>query len=330
MQNQSAGFWTEKLVPNNLSPAKSSSSSLFPVSPGVTRARIKGVMNAYFIAVPENNSWVLVDTAAPASGDKIQELADEQFGANARPTAIVLTHGHFDHAGSARELAERWQVPIYAHKLEFPYLTGKSQYPPQDPNVEGAGAFAFMARFFTRKPFELGDKLQKLNDFGNIEELPGWKFLHTPGHTAGHISLFRESDRTLIAGDAIVTVNQDNLLDVMRETPQFYRPPAYFTPDWEAAYSSIQLLADLEPHAVGSGHGPVINGANTAQDLKEFARNFRPPRTGRYAKSPAITDETGVVALPPPAFDPLKFTLGAIVAVSAGVALTSYLRRPKR
>ena len=48
----------------------------------------------------------------------------------------MLTHGHFDHVSAAAELASEWRVPVYAHRLEFPYLTGESEYPR--PNV-GAG-----------------------------------------------------------------------------------------------------------------------------------------------------------------------------------------------
>ena len=66
---------------------------------------------------------ILISPTAPAEG------------AGAPPEAIVLTHGHFDHAGSALQLAEYWDVPIYAHRLEMPYLTGKADYPPPDPTI---------------------------------------------------------------------------------------------------------------------------------------------------------------------------------------------------
>ena len=42
--------------------------------------------------------------------------------------------------------------------------------------------------------------------------MPGWRWVHTPGHTAGHVSLFRDADRTLIAGDAFVTTKQESAL----------------------------------------------------------------------------------------------------------------------
>src|SRR4051812_23515825 len=89
------------------------------------------IVNAYLVG--DSRAWVLVDAGTPGYSDTIAESARARFGPNSRPRAIVLTHGHFDHAGSARTLAQRWNVPVCAHRLEWPYLTGKSSYPPIDP-----------------------------------------------------------------------------------------------------------------------------------------------------------------------------------------------------
>ena len=86
------------------------------------------------------------------------------FGRDARPYAIVLTHGHRDHSGSARELAKEWDVPVYAHRLERPFLTGKSTYPPKEPLA--GGAFAFLSRFFPMQAPDLGDRLHDLPEGG--------------------------------------------------------------------------------------------------------------------------------------------------------------------
>lgn len=75
-----------------------------------------------------------MDTGLPLSGALIRRAAAERYGSGTRPEAIILTHGHFDHAGSAKG----WNVPIFAHPLEVPYLTGRSDYPPQAPTMGGA------------------------------------------------------------------------------------------------------------------------------------------------------------------------------------------------
>src|SRR3954453_7823432 len=91
-------------------------------------------VNIYFLG-RAGGPWVLVDAGLPGRANQIFEAAEARFGAGARPEAIVLTHGHFDHAGSVAALAKKWDVPIYAHRLELPYLTKRSAYPPPDPTL---------------------------------------------------------------------------------------------------------------------------------------------------------------------------------------------------
>lgn len=292
--------------------------SLSYVADGVYHTKIVFV-GAYFIDVPENDSWVLVDTGLPLSHGKIIRAAQTRY-ADKKPSAIILTHGHFDHAGAALALAETWNVPIFAHRLETPYLTGKSDYPPQDSTM--GGAIAQMARFFPHSGYDFGRRVVVIPDDGALPEMPSWKILHTPGHTAGHVSLWRESDRTLIAGDALTTMNLDSWISNVTEKQEFCRPPAPFTTDWQAARRSVELLAELEPNAVGAGHGQPILGANTARRLKEFARNFQPPAHGRYVNNPAICDESGVLAVPPPATDYVKIAAGTAAAALIIAALS--------
>ena len=99
------------------------------VRPDVVRLPILFV-NAYLVGDP-GGPWALVDTGLPFSSGLTRSVAAERFGGRP-PEAIVLTHGHFDHAGSAAALAEAWDVPVYAHALEMPYLTGRSSYAPPD------------------------------------------------------------------------------------------------------------------------------------------------------------------------------------------------------
>src|SRR5579884_2544433 len=93
------------------------------------------IVNAYLVGTPDN--WVLVDTGTPGNARKIRKAAEARFGPNATPKAILLTHGHFDHAGSVRDLLTLWPVKVYAHRREWPFLTGKSNYPPMDPTAPG-------------------------------------------------------------------------------------------------------------------------------------------------------------------------------------------------
>ena len=95
------------------------------------------LVNVIFVGLPGSPDWVLVDTGIPGSAQAIVEAAASRFGEGIAPRCIVMTHGHFDHAGSLEALARIWPVPIYAHRLEHPYLNGTAAYPPPDPSVGG-------------------------------------------------------------------------------------------------------------------------------------------------------------------------------------------------
>jgi len=271
-------------------------------------------VNAYMIG-RRGEPWVLLDTGLPGFASHVRGAAEARYGIWHPPEAIVLTHGHFDHAGSAGELAEQWDVPIYVHPLELPYLTGKSDYPPQDPTV--GGALGFMSRTFPHSGLDLGTRVHALPEDGTVPGLPEWRWIHTPGHTAGHISLFRDSDQTLLSGDAFATLNQDSAIAMITQKPEFSVPPAPFTTDWDAAEASVKTLADLRP-TLSSGHGVPVRGPRVADDLQHFANTFPRPTRGRYAHQPARTDENGVVSVPPPVRDPLPLQLlaGGIVAAA--------------
>ena len=95
-----------------------------PVAAGVGRLGILFV-NVFALGEP-GRPWLLVDAGLARSAGFIRRAVARRFGAGARPEGILLTHGHFDHVGAARDLAEGWDVPFYAHPLETPYLTGRS------------------------------------------------------------------------------------------------------------------------------------------------------------------------------------------------------------
>jgi glyoxylase-like metal-dependent hydrolase (beta-lactamase superfamily II) len=294
------------------------------IAPGVAY-KTSAIVNLQTIDVPEQDSWVLVDTGLSFSAPWILRAA--AMRTKSRPSCIVLTHGHFDHAGAVEHLAEIWDVPVYAHPLEAPYLNGKSKYPPFDPTV--GGLMSQMARFFPRSPYHLGERLRELPSNGELDELPGWYIVHTPGHTPGHVSLFREHDAVLIAGDAFCTVDQQSLPKTIVQYREFAIPPAYATTDWQAARQSVQKLADLRPSVVIAGHGQPITGRDTADRLEQFAREFPMPKGGRYVRQPAIADETGVVKLPPPVPDRVP-KIAAGVAIAGAAAATAYLLKRRK
>jgi glyoxylase-like metal-dependent hydrolase (beta-lactamase superfamily II) len=293
------------------------------VAPGVGRLGILFV-NVFALGEP-GRPWLLVDAGLAGSGGLIRRAVAGRFGEGARPEGIVLTHGHFDHVGAARDLAEGWDVSLFAHPLEAPYLTGRSDYPPRDPTM--GGAMAQMSRLMPDHGYDFSDRVRELPADGSLPGPPGWRWLHTPGHTPGHVSLYRGADRVLLAADAFATMNLDSWIAYLTRDREFSRPSPPFTFDWGAARGSIEKLADLEPGVVAAGHGLAMSGEQVACRLREFTKSFTPPRRGRYLARPPVAGEDGVEELPPPVPDPYARGAGTFVA---GLMLLALARRRRR
>lgn len=294
------------------------------------------IVNVFFYGEPGagDRNWVLIDAGILGSVSRIKKAAAERFGRHSRPAAIVLTHGHFDHVGALPDLADEWDVPIYCHALEMPYLIGWSSYAPPDPAV-GGGMMACLSRFYPKGPFDFGRRMRTLPVDGSIPWMPGWQWVHTPGHTAGHVSLFRESDRTLIVGDAFVTTKQESLLAVLSQTQGVHAPPAYFTPDWPTARTSVETLARLQPEVAATGHGRPMYGGSLRRGLDELLHHWEAqvPHYGRYVNAPAVSDERGIEYVPPPVIDRYGLAIAGIgVAALAGffLALSQSSDEPHR
>ncbi|RSK26009.1 MBL fold metallo-hydrolase [Bacillus sp. HMF5848] len=232
------------------------------------------IVNVCFIGDPTaSNSYILVDTGMPHCATMIEKAAKDRFGNDAKLTAIILTHGHFDHIGSIGDILSKHPVPVYVHSLERPYVTGEKQYPPANPGAD-EGLIAKLSPMFPREPINIAEFVQVLPEDHSVPNLPDWKWIHTPGHTPGHISLYKESDRTLIAGDAFTTVKQEELYSVISQDKEINGPPAYFTADWAAAEQSVKTLARLQPAYAITGHGVPISGSELTEGLEQLANNF--------------------------------------------------------
>lgn len=291
-------------------------------------------VNVYMVQNLSNDKWFLIDTGLKTSYGKIKKMASKLFGKSSKPEAIVLTHGHFDHVGSLQKLIEDWRVPVYAHYLELPYLTGKSSYPPADPTV-GGGLMAYMAGLYPNKPIDLENEITALPEDGTIPGMKGWRYLHTPGHAPGHISLFRKEDEVLIAGDAFVTTKQESAWAVMFQTKKISGPPAYFTYDWAAASDSVRRLKMLSPEVVATGHGKPMSGNEMRRELANMQEHFYNnvvPHRGRYVVEPAVTDANGVLYVPSRKYNPYVkwFAVAGVIAATATLIIIVVTKQTRK
>ena len=273
------------------------------VAPDLSYQRLV-LVNVVYVGRPGvgPGEWVLVDAGVPGTYHTILGAAEKRFGAGNKPSAIVMTHGHFDHVGALKDLAEHWDVPIYAHELELPYLDGRSSYPPPDPTV-GGGMMAALSRFYPRGPIDVRPWLRPLPADGVVPRMPGFAWIPTPGHAPGHVSFWREADRTLIVGDAFITTCQESAYAVATQETELHGPPMYYTQDWGSAQLSVERLAGLKPELIVPGHGRALHGPEMRAALEALARDFgiiAVPSHGRYVDEPATADEHGTVSVPAP------------------------------
>ncbi len=185
---------------------------------------------------------VLIDAATRQAQGRIErQLSDSDLSAHA------LTHVHPDHQGASHRICTDRDIPLWCgeHDVAAMEVAG-SVTPPKAP----AAVRRFQERFWVGPPHPVARALRE------GDEVAGFTVLETPGHTAGHIAFWRQSDRVLIAGDVINTIN------VFTGLPGLHEPPAIFTTDPATNRASIRKIAALEPALVCVGHGgPLRNPA---------------------------------------------------------------------
>jgi glyoxylase-like metal-dependent hydrolase (beta-lactamase superfamily II) len=220
-----------------------------------------------------------MDAGWQDSGETIGAAAELLFGVSKRPFAILLTHIHPDHSGALPELAHHWQVPVYIHSDEMPFATGKliaEYFNPLDRWLIAPLMKVIPKRIreSNQTAERLTEVVKALDQGRRVPGLPDWQYIPTPGHTPGHIAFFRKSDGVLIAGDALLTVNINNLWDFLLNKQRVSGPPYISTWNWAVSKKSVAVLASLEPQVLACGHGIPMIGPQAAQELQKFSESF--------------------------------------------------------
>jgi glyoxylase-like metal-dependent hydrolase (beta-lactamase superfamily II) len=153
---------------------------------------------------------------------------------------MALTHVHPDHQGSAAAVCARYRVPVACHEADVPFMEGRAPMLPRN-RILSLGGVAWAG-----PPLPVGRVLR------DGDEVAGFRVVHTPGHTPGHIVFFRESDRVAIAGDLLTNMSFLTFGAGLRLTPWF------FSADPLQNAVSVLTLHRLRPAVVCFGHGPPL------------------------------------------------------------------------
>ncbi|MFE6168139.1 MBL fold metallo-hydrolase [Viridibacillus arvi] len=204
-------------------------------------------VNCYL--VEEENELTLIDAALPFSTKGIIDVA-KSIG---KPiTRIVLTHAHNDHIGALdalKELLPNTQVSISSRDALL--LDGNSTLLPSEKNTPIRGG---VPKNIKTKPDLL---LEDGNRIGSLEVIA------TPGHTPGSITLFDTRNRSLIAGDALITRGKVVVSGLMNPLFPF---PALATWDKQIALESAKKLIGYKPSLLAVGHGNMLEQPRTKME----------------------------------------------------------------
>lgn len=193
--------------------------------------------------VADEDGVTLVDAGIPLMANGIQKFID---GLQAGPLQrIVLTHGHSDHVGAIKRISKEKPIPVYAHRIEIPYMEGDLPYPRRKKSEQTVTKGLVIA-------------LQE-DEHNNILPIGGLTPYHTPGHSPGHVVYYHEKDQVLLAGDLFTS-----------KKGKLHRPMPMFTADMNEAVRSSTIVRRLSPKRLEVCHGDSVFQA--ADQLDEYIK----------------------------------------------------------
>jgi glyoxylase-like metal-dependent hydrolase (beta-lactamase superfamily II) len=232
---------------NKLKVISNTIENLFQISRIIKQTKMKKIAeNVFQIPLMPRNSIncyviddILIDSGIRSSGNKILSAIK-----NMEITKHVLTHAHADHQGSSDFICKTLNIPLWTSELEKENAeSGNVTY--EYPNSSGLIA-KFQQKYWAGKGHKVSQVLKEGDNVGSFT------VINTPGHSKGHISFFRERDKVLIVGDALVNMN------LVTTVVGLNQPPNLFTTDKKMNMESIKKIVDLKPKVLCFGHGPVL------------------------------------------------------------------------
>ena len=203
----------------------------------------ESVLNLTLI-VDEHDDNTLVDAGLPDQMEAISSALVEAGIGVGDLRRIIFTHQDLDHVGSGAALVRQSGARVLAHSADAPYIEGSLRVLKPSPEM------------LEQRP-QMREVLERLEPVGideyvedgtRLDLAGGTKVFSTPGHTPGHISLYLERSKVLIAGDAL-----------RAERGTLNGPNPSMTLEMPTAIQSIRRLADLEIDTIVCYHGGVVS-----------------------------------------------------------------------
>jgi glyoxylase-like metal-dependent hydrolase (beta-lactamase superfamily II) len=221
------------------------------VVPGVHR--IEDAFTNWYI-VEEDSRLTLVDAGVPSSWHSLQDALSELGRSQDDVEALVLTHAHFDHVGFAERARHELGVPVYVHENDVPITKHPWRYDHERRRAyyfsTQVQALPIVATFLRHRAF-WPPPIKEVTRYENgTLPVPGSpRVVFTPGHTLGHCALHLPDLDTVIAGDAVVTLDPYTA----KKGPRLVARAA--TVDSERNLRSLDALVETGARTVLMGHG---------------------------------------------------------------------------
>lgn len=202
--------------------------------------------------VVDEDGVTLVDAGMPMMAKRIIKFIDQL---NAGPLQrILLTHGHSDHVGAVKAILNKNELPIYAHRVEIPYMEGDIIYPKRK-------------KLEHNLPKQLTHPLLE-GENGNLKSIGGLTPFFTPGHSPGHVVYYHEKDQILLGGDLFTS-----------KKGKLQPPMSMFTADMKQAVKSSSIVGELKPKQLEVCHGNAV--LHPADQLEEYMLRMERKLGGR-------------------------------------------------
>jgi glyoxylase-like metal-dependent hydrolase (beta-lactamase superfamily II) len=196
------------------------------------------------LIMDEQNGNTLVDAGLPNQTEAISAALVEAGIGVGDLRRIIFTHQDLDHVGSGAALVRQSDARVLAHPADAPYIEGSQR--PLKPSPEMLEQRPQMREVLERlEPVGIDEYVE---DGTRLDLAGGTRVISTPGHTPGHISLYVERSKVLIAGDAL-TAQRGSLNG----------PNPSMTLEMRTAIQSVRRLADLEIDTIVCYHGGVVS-----------------------------------------------------------------------
>lgn len=225
-----------------------------------------GLLMGRCYAIIDADGVTVIDAGLTSAAGKILSQLQAAGYAPQQVKRILITHAHIDHIGGLPALHRATGARVIVGALDRAVTEGQAPVPRPDRGTPGLSPISRLMLLGAASTLPGTPVDHVVNDGDLLPDIMadagGLMAVHTPGHSAGHMTYWNAARRIAFVGDTMMNV-----------PPRVRLPIGAFTPDMAANIRSIQRIAALEPAIVCFGHGPAWTD-NAAAQVRALADRY--------------------------------------------------------